>query len=151
MKKILAIAILILCGYHLFAQETDIKKETELIKKTIQSAYVEGLQNEGDTVKINRGFHPAFEMLMPMKDGYLKRYAIKEWKDKIKADVKAGKLPRKSDSRISVKFLNVDVTGTVAVAKFEFYVAGKLTFIDYLSLIKFGDDWKIVSKIYYKL
>lgn len=46
------------------------------IKKIIQTAYVEGLQNEGDTVKINLGFHPGFEMLMPGKDGDFKKFSI---------------------------------------------------------------------------
>jgi protease I len=59
-------------------------------------------------------------------------------------------MPRKADARISVKFLNVDVTGNAASAKFEFYVGSKLTFIDYMSLYKYDGTWKIVSKIYYR-
>ena len=52
------------------------------IKKIIQTAYVEGLQNEGDTVKINLGFHPGFEMLIPGRDGELKKFSITDWKKK---------------------------------------------------------------------
>ncbi|MBC8321836.1 MAG: nuclear transport factor 2 family protein [Bacteroidetes bacterium] len=37
------------------------------------------------------------------------------------------------------------------MAKFEFYIGNKLTYIDYISLDKFKDGWKIVSKIFYKL
>jgi len=36
------------------------------------------------------------------------------------------------------------------MAKFEFYVGARLTFVDYQFLYKFGEDWKIVSKIFYK-
>jgi hypothetical protein len=132
------------------AQQTNSEAETALIKKTIQTAYVEGLQNEGDTVKINSGFHPGFELLIPGKEGELKKFTLPEWKEKIKADLASGKLPRKGMDRISIRFLNVDVTGDAAVAKFEFYVGLKLTFVDYQFLYKFGDHWKIVSKIFYK-
>lgn len=150
MKKSL-ILLLILVSVRVIAQQTSENKEVMQIKQVIQTSYVEGLQNEGDTVKINRGFHPLFEMLMPMKDGSLKKYALKEWKEKIKTEVREGRLPRTGDKKISIKFLNVDVTGNVAVAKFEFYVGNNLTFIDYLSMIKFGDAWKIVGKMYQKL
>jgi len=44
----------------------------------------------------------------------------------------------------------VDVTGNAAMAKFEFYVGDKLTFVDYQFLYRFGDQWKIVSKIYFR-
>jgi hypothetical protein len=132
------------------AQQTNSEAETALIKKTIQTAYVEGLQNEGDTVKINSGFHPGFELLIPGKDGELKKFTLTEWKEKIKIDLASGKLPRKGMDRISIRFLSVDVTGDAAVAKFEFYVGLKLTFVDYQFLYKFGDHWKIVSKIFYK-
>lgn len=141
-----------LLGFHGMAQASqDVDADVLAIKKIIQTAYVEGLQNEGDTVKINQGFHPGFEMLIPGKDGTLKKFSIADWKAKIKADLQSGKLPRDTEELISVKFLNIDVSGTAAVAKFEFYVGGKLTFIDYQCLYKFGNDWKIVSKIYQKL
>jgi hypothetical protein len=122
-----------------------------LVKKTIQTAYVEGLQNEGDTIKINSGFCPEFEMLMPTKEGELKKYSLSVWKEKIKVNLASGQLPRKGAEQISVKFLSVDVTGNAAVAKFEFYVGPKLTFVDYLCLYKFGESWKIVSKIFQKV
>jgi hypothetical protein len=149
--KILLSFWLMCVSLTLFAQDKNTAADESKIKQVIQTAYVDGLQNEGDTVKINSGFHPSFEMLMPMKDGILKKYALHDWKVKIKADVKEGKLPRKADGKITIKFLNVDISGTVAVAKFEFYVGEKLTFIDYLSLMKFDQGWKIVSKMYYRL
>ena len=124
--------------------------EIEAIKKTIQTAYVEGLQNEGDFTKIDKGFHPDFELLIPDKSGELTKYSLTEWKEKIRKDLASGKLPKKGEDIVSIKFLFVDVTGNAAVAKFEFYVGQKLTFVDYQFLYKFQEDWKIVSKIYYK-
>jgi len=51
---------------------------------------------------------------------------------------------------VRVNLLAVNVSGKEASVKLEFYVADKLTYIDYLSLYKFEDGWKIVSKIFYR-
>lgn len=133
------------------AMTVDTAAEAARIRQTIQTSYVEGLQNEGDTVKINAGFHPGFEMLMLMKDGTLSKYSLTEWKARIRKEQAEGRLPRKGDNLVTVRFINVDVTLNAAMAKFGFYIGDKLTFIDYMSLYKFGDTWKIVSKTYQKL
>ncbi len=151
MKKAMILLVLSILGYSVSAQN-QLKDETEIaqIKAVIQSAYVEGLQNEGDFAKIDKGFHPAFELLIPEENGGLKKYSLTEWKEKIKASLASGKMPKKGDDLVSVKFLFVDVTGNAAVAKFEFYIGTKLTFVDYQFLYKYKDGWKIVSKIYHK-
>jgi len=151
MKKLLFLLLVsAICLSVKAQQKATTDADIALIKKVIQTAYVEGLQNEGDTVKINSGFNPGFEMLMPTKEGELKKYSLTEWKAQIKANLASGQLPRKKENKISVKFLFVDVTGKAAVAKFEFYVGSKLTFIDYQFLYKFQDGWKIVTKIFNK-
>jgi hypothetical protein len=151
MKKLLLLMMMSAIALSVNAQQpSGDRAEVELIKNTIQTAYVEGLQNEGDTVKINSGFHPGFELLIPENDGKLTKYSLAEWKEKIRVNLASGKLPRKDPDKISVKFMEVDVTGNAAMAKFEFYVGAKLAFVDYQLLYKFGENWKIVSKIFYK-
>jgi hypothetical protein len=151
MKKILAFLIVSAISISVYAQQRAMNDEDiALIRATIQTAYVEGLQNEGDTVKINSGFHPGFELLIPGKNGELEKYSLTAWKEKVKASLASGKLPRKEADKVSVKFLNVDVTGDAAMAKFEFFVGERLTFVDYQFLYKYKDGWKIVSKIFYK-
>jgi hypothetical protein len=49
-----------------------------------------------------------------------------------------------------VEFVNIDISGSAACAKIELYQNKKKIFTDYLSLYKFSDGWKIVSKIYYR-
>ncbi|MEM6415513.1 MAG: nuclear transport factor 2 family protein [Pseudomonadota bacterium] len=120
------------------------------IKDVIQSAYVEGVQNEGNLEKIDRGFHPDFAMLGIGDNGSMWKFSIEEWKKRIVKSVSDGKLPRPADDKVSVKFLSVDVTGNAAVAKLEYYVGTKLEYIDYISLYKFDGDWKLVSKIFHK-
>ncbi len=153
MTKLFLSTILILAlSFSAFAQaDVDVKKDQEAIKKVIQSAYVEGLQNEGNLDKIDKGFHPGFNLIGIGQGKQSWKLPIYNWKESTKKKLKEGKLPKKDkDQMVSVKFLSVDVTGTAAVVKLEFYVGKKLTYVDYLSLYKFEDDWKIVSKIFYK-
>ncbi|MCU4156284.1 nuclear transport factor 2 family protein [Carboxylicivirga sp. A043] len=148
MKKLHVILVFTLVSFVMQAQTKD--KEIKAIKKVIQSAYVEGIQNEGDIAKIDAGIHPDFNLLGIGENGAIWKLPISEWKEKVVQRKSEGKLPRDKDNLISVKFLSVDVTGTAAVAKFEFYVGEELKYIDYISLYKFDDGWKLVSKIYYK-
>ncbi len=128
----------------------DIEKDKKAIKEVIQTSYVEGLQNEGNLEKIDEGIHPDFVLLGIDEGERMWQLPIDEWKEKTEQKLKEGKLPRK-DKPVTIKFLFIDVTGTAAVAKIEFYVGEKLTYIDYISLYKFEGNWKMVNKIFYKL
>jgi hypothetical protein len=151
MKKTIFLFLLYLAGLQIQSQTVNQNDaEIEQIKKVIQTAYVEGLQNEGNFSKIEKGFHPKFALLIPGKGNEMEKFTLTEWKEKIKTDLASGKLPRKEEDRVSIKFLYVDITDNAAVAKFEFYVGSKLSFMDYQFLYKFEDGWKIVSKIYHK-
>ncbi|MBR8538038.1 nuclear transport factor 2 family protein [Carboxylicivirga sediminis] len=148
MRK-LQFVVLLMC-FVLSASAQSDEAEVKAIKEVIQSAYVEGIQNEGDIEKIDAGIHPDFNLLGIGENGTIWKLPIAEWKEKVIERKKNGQLPRDKDNLISVKFLSVDVTGTAAVAKFEFYVGKELKYVDYLSLYKFEEGWKLVSKIFYK-
>jgi len=148
MRKLTSLFIMLFIGNIAFAQ--DIDKDKQAIKEVIQTAYVEGLQNEGDLAKIDLGIHPGFVLLGIGKEEEMWTLPIDKWKAKTELKLKEGKLPR-TEKPVTVKFLNIDVTGTAAMAKIEFYVGEKLTFIDYISLYKFEGYWKMVNKIFYKL
>lgn len=146
MKKILSIALILIVGIGaVYSQD----KEKDAIKKTILSAYQDGLLNEGDSKKVDAGFHPDFEMLGVNKDGEMYRYHIKDWKASNEQKVKDGKLPKKKGDKVKIKIPMVDVTGIAAVAKIEFYVKDKMVFVDYQSLYKLDGKWQIVAKIYH--
>lgn len=132
------------------AQIATVEEEQSAIKMVVQSAYVEGLQNEGDAAKIDAGFHPGFNLIGIAKGDQIWKLPIYTWKERTLLDVESGKKPKTGDDMVTVNFLSVDVTGTAAVVKLEFLVGGKKTYVDYLSLYKFESGWKIVSKIYYK-
>lgn len=147
-KLIVGLFVLSLC-FSVSAQK-DVEKDKEAIKKVIQTAYVEGLQNEGDVEKIDAGIHPGFNLLGIGEGEKMWNLPIEDWKKKTLERKEKGEYPRTGDKAVSVKFLSVDVTGTAAVAKIEFYVGKKLTYVDYISLYKFPEGWKMVNKIYYK-
>ena len=148
MKEIL-ITIVMFSTLSLFAQ--DIENEKEAIKKIIQIAYVEGLQNEGDTDKIDSGIHPDFNLLGIGKNNTMWKYSITDWKANVVKKRDVGSLPFNGKDKVTIQFENIDITGTAAMAKIEFFVGKKLTYVDYISLYKFDNGWKMVNKIFYKI
>lgn len=152
--KTLAITLSVFFGLIVsgISQTQDfVSSNQQTIMNVVQTAYVEGLQNEGDLDKVDSGFHPGFELLGIGKGDQMWKLPIYNWKETTADAVEEGKKARNKEELVSVNFLSVDVSGTAASVKLEFYVAEKLTYIDYLSLYKFEDGWKIVSKIFYKI
>jgi hypothetical protein len=153
MKKllILPLCFIFFVSSTIQAQSLTAESDKEAVKKVVQSAYVEGLQNEGNAEKIDTGFHPGFNLLGIGKGNQMWSLPIYNWKERALDEVKEGKKPRTGEKEVTVNFLSVDVTGTAAVVKLEFLVGGKKTYVDYLSLYKFESGWKIVNKIFYKI
>lgn len=150
MKKLNLLMICLFSSFAiLFAQNQEVEKE--LIKQIIQNAYVDGLCNNADVAAINKGFHPDFTLLSVKKDNVMKKTLLSSWiKYAKKGKVKGLKYSFQNELT-TIEFQFVDIIGTAAVAKIEFYEGEKMKFIDYLSLLKFEDGWKIVSKTYYAI
>jgi hypothetical protein len=144
MKKLLLSVILITVTVATIAQESD----KDAIKQVIQTAYVEGIQNEGNIEKIDSGIHPEFRLVGIGEGDEMWILPISEWKESVKKRVKEGKLPRTGQDKVSVKFLDIDITGRAAMVKLEFYLGKQLRFIDYIGLYKFESGWMMVSKTY---
>jgi len=121
--------------------------EAAAVKSVISKAYIEGIHNNGSTDDIKAGFHPGFEMLSNT-DGELTRFSIGEWIERIEAN--RANSPIQKRERTDVKYIDVDITGGVASVKFELLRNGKTIFTDYMYLYKFGDDWKIIAKVYHR-
>ena len=125
------------------------EQEKEAIKKVITTSYVNGLQNKGPVADIEAGFHPGFELL-GVRNDELTKWPIYSWVQYHENKLKEDPTPPEPDEVVSGKFPMIDITGSAAVAKVELYKGNKLIFTDYLSLYKFEEGWKIVSKIYYR-
>lgn len=149
MQKLVLFILLTFLGNGSIAQNT--VNEKKAIKKVIQTAYVEGLQNEGNKDKIESGFHEHFHLLGISEGDEIWHLNITDWKARQIEKRENGKLPLEADKQVTVKFKSIDLTGTAAVAKLEFYIGEKLTYIDYISLYKFESGWKMVNKIFFKL
>jgi len=148
MKTKILIVTALLLATTLTGQEKI--SEKEIIKNTIETAYIAGLQNEGEQVKIESGFHPDFYLLGIDQGDTMWHYSINDWKEKAIQKRKNGVLPLTGDKKVSAIYKSIDITENAAVVKLEYYVNKKQIFTDYLSLYKFESGWKIVSKIFYK-
>ena len=147
MKKIVFIVGLILMGSGvLFAGEAEDK---EAIKKVIQTAYVDGLQNKGPVADIEAGFHPGFNLL-GVRNDELTKWPIYSWVHYHERKLEENPDPPKPEEVVTCKFPMIDLTGNAAVVKIELFKGGNQIFTDYLSLYKFEEGWKIVSKIYHR-
>lgn len=147
MKKVLLLISFVFLSCLLFAQTAN-EKEISAVKKAIQDGYVDGLCNNFDMDAINKNIHPDFKIIGIGRDNSTWEYPINKWLEKVKENKKKGMKYSFVNEITTVKFLSVDVSGKVAVAKIEFYEGGKLNFIDYLTLFKFDDGWKIRSKVF---
>lgn len=147
MKKLFTISIIIsLLPFALLAGEHE---EKEAIKNVIQTAYVDGLQNKGPVSDVEAGFHPGFNLL-GLRNDDLTKWPIYSWIKYHEKELKENPGPPKEDEVVTCKYPLIDITGTAAIAKIELHKGGQLIYTDYLSLYKFEDGWKIVSKIYFK-
>ncbi len=122
--------------------------DKELILKTIEKAYVQGIQNLKSIENIEKGFHPGFNLLGVDQDNHLTKFPIYTWYDYVKRRSAAGEKP---EVETTAKYPMVDITGNAAVVKVELYREEKIVFTDYLSLYKFEEGWRIVAKIYHRM
>lgn len=138
--------VAVLLSITIVAQEQSTDKDK--ILKAIDKAYVQGLQNGNDIENIKKGFHPGFNLLGVDQNNHLSKLPIYTWYDMAEDRLAAGKKP---EVETTAKYPLVDITGNAAVVKVELYREGKMIFTDYLSLYKFEEGWKIVSKIYHRM
>ena len=132
----------LLLGLALAAPALAAEGDVEAVKAVVKSAYVDGVHARGDVALMRAGFHPSFRMLT-LREGAVTPVTLDEWAARIeKADRTA---PR---PEVRHEFTSVDVTGDAAVVRLELYRGGKHAFTDYLSLYRFPDGWKIVSKTF---
>ena len=118
--------------------------DVEAVKAVVKSAYVDGVHARGDVALMRAGFHPSFRMLT-LRDGAVTPVTLDEWAGRIEKGAADRSAPR---PEIRHEFTSVDVTGDAAVVRLELHRGGRHAFTDYLSLYRFPDGWKIVSKTF---
>lgn len=148
MKRIilLGLTVLLLATVTVFASEEEIDKDKSAIKAVIESAYIKGVHTDWDAEAARKGFHPEFDMLI-YENGGIRKFPIGDWVKSIERNKQNH--PEGPQYEITHEIPMVDVTGNAAVVRIEVFRDGKHIYTDYMSLYRFEDGWKIVSKIYH--
>jgi Putative lumazine-binding len=131
MKKIFLFLVL-LTGLNLrsFAQDDS------MIRETLNN-YLEGGTN-GDTARLRKAFHPGALQRSLSKDNRLQDTPVA----KFLAGAKVGQKMERTTKIVSYSYIGNAAT---AVVESE-YEAFK--YVDLLNLLKFGSEWKIVSRVF---
>jgi ketosteroid isomerase-like protein len=139
-QAIVASALLLCAGFAsaLIAQSKPKDSEETAIRQVVQQ-YLDGLRFN-DVERLKKAFWPDARLFFVKRDGQLGQLTQAQWYEGFKES--AGK-EEKGDLRITA----VDITGNAASVKVEEDYPGS-KYIDYLSLLKFDGQWKIVNKIY---
>jgi hypothetical protein len=121
-------------------REENMASETAAIEKTLWT-YLDGL-HEGDADKIAAAFHPVSH-LYSEKDGAVVDVPRDQWLDMVRSRPSAKSQGHARHDRI----VTIDQSGPVsAFAKVE--CALPRFFVDYLTLLKTKDGWRIVAKAF---
>lgn len=95
----------------------------------------------GDGDKFRRAFHPDAKLFF-IRDGKVTQWTLEEY-----AGRASGK-PAPDEALRKRRIESIDITGNAAIAKIVLDYPS-VTFTDYMSLLKIGDEWKIVNKTFH--
>ena len=152
---LLAATLLISLPLLVLAQGTDRVRDEAAIRQIVQYYFDAVNNNDADSLK--KAFHPKAKWFNAGDKGYL--WEISQ--ERVAANLQHNARGHMPKSNATLKIVAIDITGGAASAKIETeylisgppevmpklaYKGAKLT--EYLSLIKFDDGWKIVSRIY---
>jgi hypothetical protein len=130
MKKVLFLLLISIQQLH--AQK---EKEFELINQTLLD-YIEGTAN-GEPNRLKRAFHKDFNLYFVQNDS-LKIWNGQEYIGGVKEGQKANRIGR---------VVSIDYAENAAIAKIEIDMpARKRLYTDYLTLLKYEGQWKIIHK-----
>lgn len=112
------------------------------IEKTI-ATYLDGLY-EGDTGKLADAFHENCHLYSVGQDGVLADVPRAKWFDIVKGRAS----PKSQGLKRTDRILSIDIAGSEsALVKLECSIHPRY-FTDYLTLLRFGPRWQIVSKTF---
>lgn len=141
MKKFVILFVLIglgslFFGYKIMAE----KKETEAVKIPLEN-YLKGHET-GNAEYMKKAFYTEGKLIF-VRDG---KYTTRTFEEYI-AGMKDGK-PAADEAQRKRWIESIDISGNAATAKIILdYPTVKFT--DYMTLLKIGDEWKIVNKSFY--
>jgi hypothetical protein len=151
---LLAATLLISLPLLVLAQEPDRARDEAAIRQIVQY-YFDAMKND-DAESLKKAFHPKAKWLNAGDKGYL--WEISQ--ERVTANLQSNVRRHMPTLNATMRIVAIDITGGVASAKIETEylinappeIMPKLAYkgaktAEYLSLIKFDDGWKIVSRI----
>jgi hypothetical protein len=130
--KFLFFTLLVFSAYNLNAQN-----EIEDIQKTLLD-YIEGTAN-GEPERLKKAFHKDFKLYHIANDS-LQVWSGQNYINNVS--------PGKKSNRIG-KIISIDYENDAAIAKIEVNMPEKKRlYTDYLLLLKYNDEWKIIHKTF---
>ena len=119
------------------AEETTLREEPRI--RAVVERYLHGLKFN-DTVSFHAAFWPEAKLMWIKRDGSIGQITQAEWYKSFVAN--AGK---EEEGTLGIE--SIDVSGNIASVK-VLEVYAKSVYVDYLNMLRVGDEWRIVNKIY---
>lgn len=140
MERLLLLAAALLLAATATAYGQTAKPDTEeaAVRRAVES-YLHGLKFN-DVESLKKAFWPEAKLFFVKGDGQLGQLTQSQWYEGFAAS--AGK-----EEKGDLKITDVDITDNAASVKVEEDYPGSV-YVDYLSLLKFKGEWRIVNKIY---
>ncbi len=133
MKNLLLAFALFFCSVNLLKAQDDI-----LVKECLNN-YLDGI-TKGDTARLGRAFHnQAMLRTINASTGKMLEFPVKTF---------ISRTPQ-GGVQAKPKIISYSLIGQAAVASIELAFTD-FKYVDYLSLLKFGNDWKIVCRVFSK-
>lgn len=131
---------------YLYDEEKTYQKEKQAITDLLTECFLNGALNEMNTDKMRKGFHPDFAILIPNKEE-IHRLTLENWIAVVEKYKNSAFKMASGERNVNYTIKVLDIKGKAALAKVELIREGELITTDYISLLKFGSDWKAVSKV----
>ena len=114
------------------------QSEDEAVKMCVNN-YLDGI-SKGDAAKLNMAFHPSAMLRTVNAAGSMQDLPVA----KFIAGTPAGGISAKGGSTklVSYSYIGISALATVELA------FGDFKYVDLLSMLKFGNEWKIVSRVF---
>lgn len=116
------------------------KNESKIIEQVI-SNYFDGIFY-GNVDLLARCFHQEARIYGDIEGAHYEK-SIAEY---VKG-VSERQSPNDLNHSFEMRIIGIELLGNIAMVKVHIPLLGK-NYYDYLSLVKFGDDWKIVNKVF---
>ena len=138
--------LLVAFNCTLSAQDNDaVEFDKDAIKELVEQFYVDVVFGSKDLEELKQGFHNEFNMYV-LHNNQIDKRTLQQWVARLEQVRSTNTQIKKPRYTHQVKL--VDVTGSTGVIKIEVYADGKIKYTDYLSLYKFKDGWKIMTKLF---